>query len=551
MRVPLLVLILAYTISIGGLVLVPGIDDQGQPWRFDFFHAVYFVSFMGSTIGFGEIPYAFSAAQRLWTLIAMYLTVIAWLYAIGNILAMIQDPAFRRAFTEERFAYYVRRLKTPFYLICGYGETGRLLVRALNRRYIRTVVIDNNPTNINTLLLEDLNFDIPSLCADAREVKHLLEGGLENPHCMGVVALADVDEVNVKIAVTSKLLNPSLKVICRAQSQQAAANMASFNTDHIINPFDVFASHLAMALRTPSVHLLYDWLISLPNQILNAPIAPPRGHWVVCGFGRFGKAVHRHLRYEGVPMTIIELQPKQAPEGAIIGRGTEAVTLREAGIDDSVGVIAGTDNDTNNLSMIMTAREMNPQLYFIARQNQRSNDAVFKAADLDLVMQSSRIIVWRILPLLTLPLLSRFLHLARHQDEDWARQLLDRIYTLSNGVTPETWTVTIDPEQAQAVYTALEQGRNIRIHHLLREHQNRSQVLPCFPLLLIRGEEEMLLPDAEEHLEAGDELLFCAHHKASGHMAWILNNSNVLKYIETGEERPDGYVWRWLANWHQ
>ena len=152
MRAPLLVLILAYTISIGGLVLVPGVDDQGNPWRFDFFHAVYFVSFMGSTIGFGEIPYAFSAAQRLWTLVAMYLTVIAWLYAIGNILALIQDPAFRRAFTEEHFAYNVRRLKTPFYLICGYGETGSLLVRTLNRRCIRSVVIDSNPENINALV---------------------------------------------------------------------------------------------------------------------------------------------------------------------------------------------------------------------------------------------------------------------------------------------------------------------------------------------------------------------------------------------------------------
>ncbi|MGB5606347.1 MAG: ion channel, partial [Gammaproteobacteria bacterium] len=65
MRAPLIVVILAYAVTILGLVLIPGVDDQGNPWRMSFFHAFYFVSFMGSTIGFGEIPYAFTDAQRL------------------------------------------------------------------------------------------------------------------------------------------------------------------------------------------------------------------------------------------------------------------------------------------------------------------------------------------------------------------------------------------------------------------------------------------------------------------------------------------------------
>ena len=56
MRLPLIVVVLAYAISIIGLVLIPGVDDQGKPWDMTFFHAFYFVSFMGSTIGFGEIP---------------------------------------------------------------------------------------------------------------------------------------------------------------------------------------------------------------------------------------------------------------------------------------------------------------------------------------------------------------------------------------------------------------------------------------------------------------------------------------------------------------
>jgi voltage-gated potassium channel len=115
MRAPLLVLITAYSISIAGLVLIPGIDDQGQPWRMDFFHAFYFVSYMATTIGFGEIPHAFSESQRMWTAATIYLSVIAWLYAIGKILALVQDPTFKLAVSQQAFDRSIRRLRAPFF----------------------------------------------------------------------------------------------------------------------------------------------------------------------------------------------------------------------------------------------------------------------------------------------------------------------------------------------------------------------------------------------------------------------------------------------------
>ncbi|MDX2422862.1 MAG: ion channel, partial [Amphritea sp.] len=87
LRHPLITLIVVYSVSILGFVMIPGQDDQGNVWPMDFFHAIYFVSFMGSTIGFGEIPYAFTSGQRAWTLVTIYGTVIAWLYCIGSLLA--------------------------------------------------------------------------------------------------------------------------------------------------------------------------------------------------------------------------------------------------------------------------------------------------------------------------------------------------------------------------------------------------------------------------------------------------------------------------------
>ena len=150
LRLPLAALILVYAVSVFGLTLIPGMDDQGNPWKMSFFHAFYFVSFMGSTIGFGEVPYPFTDAQRLWTTVTIYASVTAWLYAIGSMLSLVQSNAFSRAIGEQRFTRRIKGLKEPFYIICGFGDTGQSLVQTLHNNKQHAVVIENDLERIDS-----------------------------------------------------------------------------------------------------------------------------------------------------------------------------------------------------------------------------------------------------------------------------------------------------------------------------------------------------------------------------------------------------------------
>src|SRR5574343_460625 len=95
MRAPLIVLIAIYAISMLGLALIPGVDANGRPTPpMSFFHAFYFVSYTATTIGFGEIPVAFSDAQRLWVMVCIYLTVVGWSYSVVTLIALLQDKGF-------------------------------------------------------------------------------------------------------------------------------------------------------------------------------------------------------------------------------------------------------------------------------------------------------------------------------------------------------------------------------------------------------------------------------------------------------------------------
>src|ERR671913_145027 len=117
MRVPLIVLIVIFSVSVLGLTVIPGQDAEGNPIPMGFFDAFYVMSYTATTIGFGEIPFPFTYNQRMWVTVTIYLTVIGWAYAIGSLLALLQDRAFRQALALQQFRRRVARLREPFLLI--------------------------------------------------------------------------------------------------------------------------------------------------------------------------------------------------------------------------------------------------------------------------------------------------------------------------------------------------------------------------------------------------------------------------------------------------
>src|SRR5690606_38044687 len=107
----------------------------------------------------------------------------------------------------------------------------------------------------------------------------------------------------------------------------------------------------------------------------------------------------------------------------VVGDGTGAKALREAGVERAAGIIAGTSSDVDNLSIAVTARQLNPGLFVILRQNQFSNHALFDAFESDVNMVPSEIISHECLAVLTTPLLVPFLDEMKRRDEDWSRKL--------------------------------------------------------------------------------------------------------------------------------
>ncbi|MFB4203469.1 Glutathione-regulated potassium-efflux system protein KefC [wastewater metagenome] len=552
MRAPLLTLIVAYAVSVLGLVLIEGTTAAGEPYRVDFLHAFYFVSYTATTIGFGELPTGFNQAQRLWVVVSLHLLVISWFYAIGTIVGIIRDPVFQRVVTWNRFRRSVSRLVEPFTLVCGYGDTGSQLVREITGGGGRAVVIDWDERQLDGVSVEGLRSFVPHLCGDANFTDNLLAAGLGDPRCRAVLAVTDDDHTNLHIAITTKLLNPRLPVIARAEHDETRANMASFGTDYIIDPYLTFAGGFVMAMEAPQAHRLYSWM-SVHADTADEERLPPAGRWIVCGYTALGRALYRRLREHGMDLVLVT--PDTVPASVmkettvIAGKGTEAVTLREAGIEaaDVAGVIAATDDDTDNLSIVMTARELRGELYLVARQNDRASHAVFEAAAVDRIMESSSIMAVRMLRLLATPMLPRFLQAVRERDDEWIGTLLERWHARVGEASPEVWTLTVGPAEAPALFTALGEGAAFTVAELLRDPRERDLALAAEVLMIERGDTSWLLPGPDRTLARGDRVLLCARHGERARMQRTVTNRDVFRYVASGEQRPDGWLWRRLA----
>ncbi len=546
LRTPLISLIVIFSISVVGLSLIPGVDPEGRTARISLFESFYFMSYTATTIGFGELPWPFTAAQRMWVTISIYLSVIGWAYAIGSMLSLLQDRSFRQAVAFRRFEGKVARLREPFLLIAGFGRAGELLATSFDRLGQQIVVLDSSSDRIEALDLGSYHADIPGLAADAGNPIHLRAAGLGHPHLAGVLALTNDDETNLAVTMAAALIRPDVPIITRTISATIAERIRAFPTPAVVNPFDRFGEHLRLALNAPASYQLLVWLEAGPGALLPERGDPPtHGRWVMCGYGRFGREVTADLRAAGIEVTIID-PVGDSRRGVIVGDASDPDVLMKADLENAVGLVAGTDNDTTNLSMLATARRFNPELFLAARQNRPNSAALFEAMKLDAVLVPSEVVAHEVYAQISTPLLWRFIQDMPARGDAWAADLIAQLRQDCGRSLPALWKISLNREQAPALTTAVSVG-SVTLGDVMRSPEDRSRPLRIVPLLLRRGENATLRPDADTVLEPDDQLLFAGESSQRRELESTMIVDSTAAYVLFDRHIPASWVWRKLA----
>lgn len=109
-------------------------------------------------------------------------------------------------------------------------------------------------------------------------------------------------------------------------------------------------------------------------------------HYIICAYGRVGRAVARALEAEHLPFVVIdskaELQADMERDGVrhLIGTASDEQVLRQAGIERAHALICAVDSDAENVYITIVARSLRQDLLIVARAAQdRSADRLYRA----------------------------------------------------------------------------------------------------------------------------------------------------------------------------
>jgi len=102
-------------------------------------------------------------------------------------------------------------------------------------------------------------------------------------------------------------------------------------------------------------------------------IADLKDHYILCAYGRVGRATAREFESEGIDVVVID--PNEEVEELMQADGvlylaadpTQEQVLRQAGVEHARGLICAVDSDAANVYITLTARAIKPKLYIVAR----------------------------------------------------------------------------------------------------------------------------------------------------------------------------------------
>jgi voltage-gated potassium channel len=130
----------------------------------------------------------------------------------------------------------------------------------------------------------------------------------------------------------------------------------------------------------------------LGRHKLDKQIGQLNNHFIVCGYGRMGRALCRYLKQKRLKFVVIEKNEIRIPVMNrdhvlfIAGEATIEENLQKAGIGRASNLIAALGTDADNVLLVLLAKGLNPNLYVVARASQNASKKPLDTAGADVVV---------------------------------------------------------------------------------------------------------------------------------------------------------------------
>ncbi|MDY6987681.1 MAG: potassium channel protein [Thermodesulfobacteriota bacterium] len=119
---------------------------------------------------------------------------------------------------------------------------------------------------------------------------------------------------------------------------------------------------------------------------LEKQISRLKDHYIVCGYGRIGRALSGFLIQKYLDIVVIEKDHGRIPvmneDGVLylVGEAADPDNLVKAGLKRAKGLLAVLASDADNVFLVLTAKRLNPDIFIVARAVQNSTKETLYSA---------------------------------------------------------------------------------------------------------------------------------------------------------------------------
>jgi voltage-gated potassium channel len=172
-----------------------------------------------------------------------------------------------------------------------------------------------------------------------------------------------------------------------------------------VRTLDTSGVVLTTAIMVAGVGLALTGIALLAQMVADGELGEPgrrrrmqrridglRDHFIVCAYGRVGRAAVRELDLAGVPYVVIDtkeaLRERMSDAGFpfLIDDPASESVLRAAGIDQARALLCAVDSDATNVYITLVARSMKPGLLIVARASDPGSAQRLEKAGADRVI---------------------------------------------------------------------------------------------------------------------------------------------------------------------
>jgi voltage-gated potassium channel len=145
-----------------------------------------------------------------------------------------------------------------------------------------------------------------------------------------------------------------------------------------------------------SLNVLADIKQSYQKRKMEKSIKKFENHYIVCGAGRVGRHIIEELNRRGLDVVVVDndesilndLSETHPEMNYVKGIADDEKVLENASIRKAKGIFASTGEDSENLVITLTAKQLNPQIKVVARCLVASNKDKFLRAGAEVIREN-------------------------------------------------------------------------------------------------------------------------------------------------------------------